>query len=125
MIKFLSLVFNQKTALVLILILGLYLRTLKIDNQIADWHSWRQADTAAVARNFYQEGFNMLMPRGDDMSVISDSGKPNLERLRLVEFPVYPALIYFGYLLNGGVNEVYARAVSVIFSLGSIVFVYL
>lgn len=111
--------------LVLILTLGFWLRLYKIDNPIADWHSWRQADTAAVARNFYKEGYNPFLPRGDDMSAISEI-KPqlNLERYRFVEFPIYPSLVYFGYLLNGGVDEKIARLVSVIFSLGSIIFIY-
>lgn len=112
--------------LMAILILGLWLRLYKIDNPIADWHSWRQADTVAVARNFYQEGFNPLFPRGDDMSSISEI-KPelNLNRYRFVEFPIYSSIVYFTYLLNGGVDERLARLVSVVFSLGSMIFLYL
>ena len=42
-----------KIALVfLILLVGLLLRLYRFDNPIADWHSWRQADTSAVSRNF-------------------------------------------------------------------------
>lgn len=116
---------SQYIYLLLILALGFWLRLYKIDNPIADWHSWRQADTAAVARNFYKEGYNPFLPRGDDMSAISEI-KPqlNLQRYRFVEFPIYPSLVYFGYLLNGGVDEKIARMVSVIFSLGSIIFIY-
>ena len=110
----------------LILLLGLALRLYRFDGPIADWHSWRQADTAAVARNFYKEGYDPFFPRGDDMSAISEI-KPqlNLERYRFVEFPIYPSLVYFGYLLNGGVDVRIARLVSVLFSLGSILFIYL
>jgi len=32
----------------IILILGFTVRLYKIGNPIADWHSWRQADTASV-----------------------------------------------------------------------------
>jgi hypothetical protein len=94
---------NPYLYLTLILVLSFVLRLYKIDNPIADWHSWRQADTAAVARNFYKEGFNPFFPRGDDMSAISEI-KPqlNLNRYRFVEFPIYPSLVYFAYLLNGG-----------------------
>ena len=110
----------------LILILAFWLRLYKIDNPVADWHSWRQADTAAVARNFYKEGYNPLLPRGDDMSVISEL-KPqlNLNRYRFVEFPIYSSLVYFAYLLNGAVDEELARLISIFFSLGSIIFIYL
>jgi 4-amino-4-deoxy-L-arabinose transferase-like glycosyltransferase len=112
--------------LLLILVLAFWLRLYKIDNPIADWHSWRQADTAAVARNFYEEDFNPLLPRGDDMSTISEI-KPvlNLNRYRFVEFPIYPSIVALTYYLNGGVSEKLARLVSVFFSLGSVVFIYL
>lgn len=122
-IKFIT---NPFLYLLFILALGFWLRLYKIDNPIADWHSWRQADTAAVARNFYQEGYNPFLPRGDDMSTISEI-KPvlNLERYRFVEFPIYPSLVAFAYFINGGVDEKLARLVSVLFSLGSIIFIYL
>lgn len=116
---------NPYLYLILILVLAFFLRLYKIENPVADWHSWRQADTAAVARNFYQEEFNPFLPRGDDMSVISEL-KPqlNLNRYRFVEFPIYPSLVYFAYLINGGVDEKLARLISVIFSLGSIIFLF-
>ena len=118
-------IFNSYVALLLILTLAFALRLYKIDNPIADWHSWRQADTAAVARNLYDEQFNPFKPRGDDMSTISEI-KPqlNLERYRFVEFPIYPSLVAFAYFINGGIDDKLARLVSVFFSLGSIIFIY-
>lgn len=117
---------NPFVYLTLILILAFLLRLYKLDNPIADWHSWRQADTAAVARNFYEENFNPFLPRGDDMSAISEI-KPqlNLERYRFVEFPIYASVVAFAYFLNGAVDEELARLVSVLFSLGSLTFIYL
>ncbi|KKS90138.1 MAG: hypothetical protein UV66_C0008G0013, partial [Candidatus Woesebacteria bacterium GW2011_GWA1_43_12] len=38
-------------ATVLILVLAFVVRLWRIDAPLADWHSWRQSDTAAVARN--------------------------------------------------------------------------
>lgn len=111
--------------LVLIIILGFAVRLYKIGNPIADWHSWRQADTAAVARNFYKDSWNPLVPKYDDMSGVAEHPVPNPERYRFVEFPIYNSLVYFSYVLNGGVDEKLARLVAVLFSLGSIVFVYL
>lgn len=118
---------NKIAAVVLFLILiGAFLvRLYKLDSPIADWHSWRQADTAAVARNFYQEGFNPLLPRGDDMSAIALRQGQNIERYRFVEFPIYPTLVYLGYLINAGVDERIARLINIFFSLGSLIFVYL
>ena len=111
--------------LAIILIGGFIVRQYRIDNAIADWHSWRQADTASVARNFYQEGFNPFLPKGDDMSPISENGQPNLGRYRFVEFPIYNTLVYVGYILNGGVNVRIAREVTVFISLISVIFIYL
>ncbi len=110
--------------LALILIGGFFVRLYKIDNPIADWHSWRQADTAAVARNFYQNGFNPLLPKYDDLSDVAGDGLENPHGYRFVEFPIYNSLVYFSYLLNGGVNERLARLVSILMSLGSTVFLY-
>lgn len=108
----------------IIIIIAFFVRLYRIDNPVADWHSWRQADTAAVARNFYKEGYTPLMPLGDDMSPVGKDN-PNLRRLRFVEFPIYNSLVYFFYLLNGGVDERLARLVSIFMSLGSVIFIYL
>ncbi len=111
--------------LIIILITSFWVRLYKIDSPVADWHSWRQADTASVARSFFQEGFNPLMPKYDDMSAIASTNRENINRYRMVEFPIYPSLIYFSYLIKGEVDEVLARLINIFFSLGSIIFVYL
>lgn len=67
---------------------GLFLRLYRIGAPLADWHSWRQADTAAVARNFEKFGIDVLRPRYDDLSNIQ-SGKDNPEGWRMVEMPLY------------------------------------
>lgn len=113
----------KKALLILLLILGFLVRFYKIDSPIADWHSWRQSDTAAVTRNFIKEGFNPFYPKGDDMSGIAEHPYPNVGHLRFVEFPVYNIAVYPFYLLFG-VNEISSRLVSVLFSLGSIIFLY-
>lgn len=123
--KVLNVKFMSIWVLLLIIILGFVLRIYKIESPIADWHSWRQADTAAVARNFYKEDYNPFIPKYDDMSSISEVNIPNHQRYRFVEFPIYSSLVYFAYLLNDGVDEKLARLVSIFFSLGSIVFIYL
>jgi hypothetical protein len=72
-----------------LLILGFVARLYKIDNPIADWHSWRQADTSAVTRNFYKLGLDIFHPRYDDFSDVSGRGLINPEGYRFVEFPLY------------------------------------
>ena len=87
--KILSVLKNQYFWLTLILIFGFLVRLYKIDSPIADWHSWRQADTAAVTRNFIKEGFNPFLPKYDDMSGVSEHPITNPARFRFVEFPIY------------------------------------
>lgn len=110
-------------ALLFILLLALGLRLYKINLPLADHHSWRQADTAAVARNFVKEGWDFLRPRIDNMAPLHP-GVPNNERLFLVEPPIYNSLVAGAYQLFG-IEVKYARLVSIAFSLGSIVFLYL
>ena len=86
----------QKFLFALALLLACVVRLYRFDAPIADWHSWRQSDTAAVARNFDTLGFDLLRPRYDDLSNIQ-SGKDNPEGWRMVEMPLYQA---FGYGLN-------------------------
>lgn len=77
--------------LALILILGFVVRLYKINNPIADWHSWRQADTASVTRNYVNDGVNLFYPKYDDISSIQ-SRIFNPNGYRMVEFPFYNAL---------------------------------
>lgn len=79
---------SQFILLVLIAVLAGTLRLWRIQYPIADWHSWRQSDTAAVARNFLRFGIDPLRPRYDDLSNIQ-SGKDNPMGWRMVEFPLY------------------------------------
>lgn len=114
---------RSKFILIFILTLGFLLRVYKVNIPLADHHSWRQADTAAVSRNFIKEGWNFLKPRIDNMIPLHP-GKPNNERLFLVEPPIYNTIVALFYKFFG-VKEKIARFVSIFFSLGSTVFLYL
>ncbi len=116
--------------LVLILIGAFVVRLYKFDNPIADWHSWRQADTSAVSRNFVKYGFDILHPRFDDLSKnVSNLDNPN--GYRFVEFPLYNALQagFFGMLGGlGGLGitlEQWGRLISIFASLLATLFLYL
>ena len=106
-----------------ILVIGLALRLYKINRPIADWHSWRQADTAAVARNFIKEGYNPLVPRFDDMSSQAN-GLDNPNRYRFVEFPIYNSIVA-GIWTITGVNDTAARLTTVVITLVSTLLLYL
>ena len=106
-----------------IMAIGFLVRTYKIHNPIADWHSWRQADTAAVSRNFIKDGFNPFYPQYDALNPLNETGQPNPHRYFFAEFPLYNILTYFVYL-KFGVHEEYARLISIFFATITIPFLY-
>src|SRR3989344_4357390 len=83
-----------------IILLGFLLRLYRFDGPVADWHSWRQADTSAVSRIFARDGFDVLHPKYLDISNIQ-TGKDNPQGYRFVEFPLYNILQAAGYKLFG------------------------
>ena len=52
----------KKIIVVAILIGALAVRLYKFSNPVADWHSFRQADTASVTRNFVEKGIKYASP---------------------------------------------------------------
>lgn len=111
--------------LVAILTVALLFRLYKISTPLADFHSWRQADTAAVARNFVKDGFDLMHPRYDDMSNVQ-SGQNNPEGWRFVEFPIYNAIFGKLYTIWPAIPlEQWGRLTSIFFSLVVIAIVYL
>src|SRR3989338_7404582 len=107
-----------------ILLLAFIFRLYKINTPLADLHSWRQSDTAAVARNFVKDGINLFQPRYDDLSG-RESGRENPQGYRMVEFPLYNAIFAFIYKLAPLIPvEVYGRLTSVLFSLLTIGIIY-
>jgi 4-amino-4-deoxy-L-arabinose transferase-like glycosyltransferase len=110
--------------LIIILVIAFIVRLYRFDNPIADWHSWRQADTSAVSQNFVQYGFNMLYPTYFDISNIQ-SGIDNPKGYRFVEFPLYNILQAGLYNLFGVFTiEEWGRLVSIIASTLSTFFIY-
>lgn len=111
--------------LIIIIFGALITRLYKIDNPIADWHSWRQADTASVSRFYVDDGIDLLHPRYHDLSSIA-TGFNNPQGWRYVEFPLYNALHVIAYKAFPNVNfDTSGRLTAVAISLLSIVFVYL
>jgi len=108
-----------------IVVLGIILRLYRFDSPIADWHSWRQADTSAVSRNFVNEGFDLLHPKFDDLSNVP-SGINNPEGYRFVEFPLYNlAQAGFYELIGIFTLEGWGRLVSIFSSVAATIFIFL
>ncbi len=109
----------------LILLIGLMVRLYKVDNPIADWHSWRQSDTASVTRTFTERGIDLLHPKYHDVSSIQ-TGIFNPEGYRMVEFPFYNLITYiFIKTLPIFSLEIGSRLVSILLTLVSAVGIYL
>ncbi len=112
---------NETFLICVIIILAFVLRLYKIDNPIADWHSFRQADTASVTRVYLEEGINLLIPRYHDVSS-TQSGLYNPNGYRFVEFPIfnllhlllYRGVPFVGFDVAGRLTSVLASCISVL-----------
>lgn len=105
---------KQKT-IYYILLLAFCLRIIHISYPLIGVHSWRQTDTAAIARNYYEHGMRFLYPQVDW------GGKT--EGYVECEFPLYSytvALLYSAF----GFSEIWGRLLSVICSLVALFFLY-
>lgn len=101
----------------IILLVSLVVRLYRIDAPLADFHSWRQADTAAVGRNLERNGFPIFMPTYDDLSNLQ-SGIDNPNGYRFVELPLYNALFAGLHSVLPILSlETWARLVAVLLSL--------
>jgi len=111
--------------LILIFILGFAVRLYRFNGPVADWHSWRQADTSSVSRNFVSKGFDVLHPTYQDLSNVP-SGLENPNGYRFVEFPIYNVLQAGGYEIFPKLTlEEWGRLVTILASLLASLFLYL
>lgn len=112
--------------LVILVLVAFKVRLHAVTNPLADWHSFRQSDTASVTREYVRHGIDLLRPRYHDVSNIQ-SGKLNLEGWRMVEFPLLNALTAQILLWQPSWDiVVVSRLVSIIsslVSLGALVYV--
>src|SRR5260221_3808225 len=108
-----------------ILLLGVFVRLYRFDNPIADWHSWRQADTSAVSWNFVHNGFDIFHPRFFDISNVA-SGFDNPHGYRFVEFPLYNiaqgGLYMFSHIFT---LEEWGRLITIFSSIAGSAFLFL
>jgi 4-amino-4-deoxy-L-arabinose transferase-like glycosyltransferase len=101
--------------LLYLLTLALCVRLYHVDSPILGIHAWRQSDTAAIARNFYENGFNLFYPQVD----WGGSGAGYCE----TEFPIYAFLVALLYKIFG-VHDAIGRLFSIGWCLTGIYFLY-
>lgn len=111
---------KKKYFIFYIFLVAFVLRLYRISNPLADWHSFRQADTASVTREYVKNGIDLLRPRYHDLSNIQ-SGENNLEGYRMVEFPFINGSIAFLLRALPFLQlELTSRLISILFSLATI-----
>lgn len=96
--------------LIVILVAAAVLRLYGLSSPPLDFNPSRQAETAAIASNFYQEGASFLRPQID---WLGPSGVAEME------FPLYAYLVGLFYYIFG-VQEWVGRLLSLIASLGCV-----
>ena len=103
-------------AVALIIVLGFAIRAVTFKAPLLDHHAWRQADTAAISRNFAREDLNPLHPQVDWRGGM-ESGR------------VATGFELFAYLvallsLAGGFQPEAGRLLATVFFVGSAVMIH-
>jgi len=96
--------------LAVVILLGLAIRLYDINAPLVESHQVRQAQTAMMARNLYEDNMNIFHTRLDIFG-----NKPGYI---ILEFPLMHAITALLYCLFG-VHEIIGRLVSVAFSVGA------
>jgi len=99
-----------------ILLVAFLIRLYNLNFPVSGWHSWRQADTASIAKNFYENGHNILYPQID-----WGGNTPGYVESEFQIYPFFVSALYFVF----GVNDTWGRLLSVIFSILTIYGLYL
>ncbi len=102
--------------LLLLLAAGLGLRLVEVTAPLIDHQAWRQADTAAIARNFHEEGLTLFHPRVD--------WRGNTPGYVEMNLPLFPFLAACLYSLAGGAHEWIGRLLAALFSTAAAVPLY-
>ena len=106
----------RKNYIYVLLAAALLLRLFNITKPIIGINTWRQADTAAMSRNFIEYDGNILHPQIDWAGVPPSQVE--------AEFQIYTYITSIGYRIFG-VNPIIPRLFSIACSLLSMLFLYL
>ena len=102
--------------LYIVLALGLALRFVNLQDPLTDKQAWRQTDTAAIARNFYEEGYSLFYPRVDWRGTTPGYVEAN--------FPLYPFVVALLYAAVDGSYEWLGRLVAALCSAAAAALLY-
>lgn len=116
---------KEAAVLLSLMLLAFGVRMYRLTTPLADWHSWRQADTASVTREYVKHGIDFWHPTYHDLSSIPNNLDNSAHGYRMVEFP----------LINAGLAKVLrlfpqlplvatSRFFSVLASLGTLASLY-
>lgn len=108
--------FKSAYIFTVLVVFGLTIRMFELKEPLIDKQAWRQTDTAAVARNFFEEDISILSPRVDWRG----NGTGEVE----MNFPLFPYLVSLGYKILGGVHEWLGRLLSAFFSVLTSVIIF-
>jgi 4-amino-4-deoxy-L-arabinose transferase-like glycosyltransferase len=109
-------------ALILILILGFYLRFYHADYPVVGYHNWKETHYLTEARNFARDGFfkhGFFVPAWDYPSLNTDPSGVHSDT-----FPTTSIVTGFFFKIFG-FELMVARIVNILFALGSIFLMYL
>lgn len=101
--------------LAMVILLGIAMRLYAINAPLVESHQVRQAQTAMMARNLYEDNMNIFRTRLDIFG--------NQPGYIILEFPLMHAIAALLYYLFG-VQDMIGRLVSVAFSLGAMLLMY-
>ncbi len=97
-----------------ILLAAALVRLVHLDARPIGHHSWRQADTASIARNFHEQGYQLFFPR-------IDWAQPGFVEM---EFPLYPWVVALAYGAFGE-HTALARLLSAAASVATVFILFL
>ncbi len=97
--------------LLALMVMGLAVRWFELDAPLIDKQAWRQTDTAAIARNYFEEGYDLLWPRVDWRGATAGYVEMN--------FPLYPFLVASIYGISGGAYDWLGRLLSSVLSVAT------
>jgi 4-amino-4-deoxy-L-arabinose transferase-like glycosyltransferase len=105
-----------------ILVYGYALRNYHVDYPVIGYHNWKETHYLTEARNFARDGFfahGFFIPEWDYPAL-----KANPAGAHTDTFPMTSVLTAIGFRLFG-IDLAVARTISILFSLGTIVIMYL